>query len=89
MGGAILDWLFERAMPWIIITLIALVVVSIGAGIYALYLKSNSPSFTLYKSEWACTNMQRIPVTTYVKAGDVMIPMTTYHNECHQWNRQP
>lgn len=89
MGEAILDWLFERAMPWIIIAFIVFIVAGICIGIYAIYLKSQSQTFTLYKTEWVCTNMQRIPVTTYIKTGDVLVPVMSHQDVCHQWSRQP
>jgi hypothetical protein len=89
MGGAILDWLFEHAFPWVIIVMFAGAVVFIVGGVYVLYQGRNAPTITLRKSEWVCTNTHKVPTTIYIKSGELMIPMTTYRNECLQWNRQP
>lgn len=89
MGNDLLDWFFDHVAPWLFLLAIALVAVGIPAYLYAAYQESKQPHISLLKSKWACTDMQRTPITTYVKSGNVMVPMTTYANECHQWSRQP
>ena len=86
---SILDWLTENVMLPLFLVGLVLLIVAAPFLIYHGIQQSKSPTFELYKNQWACTNTQRIPITTYVKSGDVMIPVTTYHDECHQWNRQP
>lgn len=48
-----------------------------------------SPTVTLHTSEWACTNMRTIPLVTYVKTGDVIVPIITPIEDCIQWTKQP
>jgi hypothetical protein len=88
-GETILDWIMEAAMPWVVIAIVVCVCAAIPAVIYAAHRQSQSPSFTLYKSEWACTNMQRIQTTTYVQSSNALVPITSFSDECHQWSRQP
>lgn len=89
LGGDILEWVMDHVMPWLIVGVIAAVVFGIPLLGYAAWRESKDPQVHLNKKHWACTNMQRIPITTYVKSGNVMVPMTTYSNECHEWTRQP
>ena len=88
MGSDILDWYFEHIVPWIILVFIGGVVLAVPFAIYGWYQDSKSPTMALKKSEWACTQLQTIPITTYVQSGKVMIPITTYTKQCNQWNRQ-
>ena len=54
----------------------------------ATYYESKQPHIMLLKSEWACTNTVIVPVTTYVKSGDVMVPIITQTKTCTQWSMQ-
>lgn len=83
------EWLMKNVVMTLLCIAIVVFVLALPFLIYGTYKQSQSPTFTLYKNQWACTNMQRIPITTYVKSGDVMIPVTTYSDECHQWSKQP
>jgi hypothetical protein len=90
------DWIFgvfEGVMKYIVmpvlIIAIVLLILALPFILHATWKQSKSPTFTLHKNEWACTNMQRIPITTYIQSGNVMVPVTTYSNECHQWSKQP
>jgi hypothetical protein len=68
---------------------VALLLLSIPYAMYQMWKGDNSPTVSLNKSEWACTQTQTIPVTTYILSGKVMVPITTYSRSCTQWNRQP
>ena len=93
MIDAIIDFCFEKLLPpavaVILVLGLAFVLIGLPVWIFSTYKQSKSPTFTLYKNEWSCTNTQRVPVTTYIKTGDVLLPITTYKNVCHQWSRQP
>lgn len=88
MGGDILDWLAEHVLPWLIILFIVAIILGIPFLLYYSWMQEESPTLTLYKNEWTCTQTKRVPSTIYVKSGNVMIPVTTYHNECYQWSKQ-
>ena len=87
MGDRILDWVFENIMPWLLIGTLLFLVLLIPAVAIDAWERMKSPTFTLRKSEWVCMQNQRIPTTTYVMSNNVMLPITSYHDECHQWNR--
>jgi hypothetical protein len=88
MGGNIFDWLMDHILPWVILLALAALAVITPLALYASFKAGKTPTMTLRKSEWACTQTQTIPVTTYVMSGKVMVPITTYTHECQQWNRQ-
>lgn len=88
MGSTILDWLIDNFLPWIVIAALLSAVIGLPVAGYFWWQASQSPTLTLTKSEWACTQSQTVPITTYVQSGTVMIPLTTYTKECHQWSRQ-
>lgn len=85
-----------RPFDWTLLvdrTLVFLIGLGVMAGcavvlVYA-YQTAKSPVITLHKREWACTQVQSIPVTTYVRTGSTMIPLTSQHSECWQWSKQP
>lgn len=79
-------WDFELVLASVLIGGVVLLIGFLG---YSGYVQSKTPTFTLYKNQWACTNLQTIPITTYMQSGNVMVPITTYSQECHQWSRQP
>lgn len=55
---------------------------------FAMISDSNDPHMSLNKTEWVCMNSRTIPVTTYVKSGNVMVPITSYQKVCDQYNRK-
>lgn len=84
MGKDILDWIMEHVFPWFFI-----IVFIVGFSLlgYIVWKPLQSPTFSLHKSEWVCTDMQTAPFTTYMLSGKVMIPITTYKHECYQWSK--
>jgi len=50
---------------------------------------TDHPAFVLDKREWACSASHREPTTTYVKSGNVMIPVTSHHTVCDLYARKP
>ena len=91
-----MDWFFEKALPVILAFLIIAVVLFVGIGSAAIgrhwWMTRNDPpptTIVLVKSEWACTSLQRHSTTYYVKSGNVMVPITSNTNVCHQWSKQP
>lgn len=89
MGNDIFEWLMECIMPWFVILVITVMVIAIPFVGYLWWAQSHSPTFTLTKTEWTCTQRQTIPVTTYVMSGKIMVPITTYIDECRQWSKTP
>lgn len=69
--------------------LVAFVVVAIALFVAVNVHNAKQPHIALLKSEWACTNTQVVPVTTYVKSGDAMVPIVTMMRTCVQWSKQP
>lgn len=88
MSWDILDWLMEHIGGWFVLAAILAICVGLPLGLYALVMDSQSPTMQLRKADWACTQSQTIPITTYVMSGKVMVPITTYTSQCNQWNRQ-
>ena len=43
---------------------------------------------TLKKNEWFCSQSHPVTTTTYVKSGSVMVPVTSTHQVCDQYNRR-
>jgi hypothetical protein len=86
----ILDWCMEHlVLPVIIALIVALVFVGLPALGYALWKDAHSPTFTLKKNEWACTQSHERPITTYVQSGKVLIPITSYERVCDTYERRP
>jgi hypothetical protein len=63
----------------------ALVLGILPAGIYH---DSQSPTVELHKANWTCTSSHDEAVTTYIKSGNVLMPMTTHHRECDAYERK-
>ena len=85
------DWLldiFDHLGGLIIGGLILFVVGGIGMIIYSEVQRSNSPTMTLYKSEWECTGTRQVATTIYIQVGKVMVPQTTYHDECVEYKKR-
>lgn len=80
MAWDIIDWFEKHILAWIFIILIAFVLIIIPLGIYHL---ATTETFSLTKSEWQCIDARQN--TTYVKSGDVLIPITT--NDCIEYKR--
>ena len=55
---------------------------------WALMADSKDPKLHLNKTEWICMDSHTIPITTYVKSGSVMVPITTYHRVCDEYRRK-
>jgi uncharacterized membrane-anchored protein YhcB (DUF1043 family) len=87
LSDRIIDWLVENVLGWVFIIL--LVGLIIGGIIFAVsaYKQSQSPTFSLYKNEWTCTNKKTETVTTYVKSGDVLIPVVSHVDSCLQYTK--
>jgi len=82
--------LWERvAMPVVILVLCVLVIVGIPVLCYAVYLDMKSPTFSLDKDEWTCTASVERSSTTYVKSGEVLVPITSNYKHCTQWSEKP
>ena len=60
-----------------------LVAILVAAGIAS----TNSPTITLTKSAWTCTKTAEKDVTTYVKTGSVMTPVTSTVQDCIQYEK--
>lgn len=85
----VFEWVMEKlVMPLVIVLIVGAIFVGIPSVIYAEYQESHSAKVELSKAEWACTQSQDVPITTYIMAGKVMVPMTTHESECRQWTHQ-
>lgn len=60
---------------------VALVAIAMGVTIYQ---DSKAETFSLKKGAWVCTDERQRP-TTYIKSGNVLIPVTG--SDCYQWQR--
>jgi len=88
MSDLLLDFFFDRVMPWLTMLFISLVVIAIPVLIFAYISANNSPTFELRKTEWTCTDSRQVSSTIYVQSGNVMTPITTYSDDCHQWAKK-
>lgn len=87
----IIEWFMENIFGWLVILAVLALVGWLGwYGVHSWQHRNDPPpvSVSLPLNEWACTQMHRIPTTIYIKSGDVMVPITTYHKECYQWSKQ-
>ena len=69
---------------------LALAVVLYGflfAIVYSVCEEAKSPTFTLGKADWVCTRSHTVTTTTYIMTGKVLVPTTSSHNECDQYQR--
>lgn len=87
-----IDWLFEKVM-WplcviLAVTAMLLLLVGLPIMLYAAYQDSKSPTFSLRKDRWECTESEQRTHTTFVMSGKVMIPITTTENHCLQWSEK-
>jgi hypothetical protein len=55
---------------------------------WAFISEQKSPDLaTLKKNEWRCSTSHTVVSTTYVMSGKVMIPITSSHQECNQYDK--
>jgi hypothetical protein len=60
----------------------------LGLGPVALVQHESGPVLaTLLKSEWRCTASHAETTTSFVKSGDVMVPITSTTNVCDAYGR--
>ena len=76
--------LLEFFMPLSVILLVVAAVIGIPA---ALYFEYKAEKFYLRKDEWTCIQSHKESVTTYVKSGEVMVPIATWHDVCDIYGR--
>lgn len=56
---------------------------------WTLIAQEQSPDLaTLKKNEWFCTAHHTVVTTTMVMSGKVMVPVTSSHQVCDQYNRR-
>lgn len=84
---AIMDYIADR-MAVVFVGFALLCVGIIGLVFYAGVSESRSPILTLKKSEWECTGTRSESITTYVQSGKVMVPLTTYHDVCVEYQKR-
>ena len=84
----IAGWIWDRLLPLLMILLAIAIVVVPSWLIYVLWVDSKSPTFELRKDEWACSASIERQSTTYIKSGDVMVPITSHYKHCTQWSER-
>jgi len=55
---------------------------------WAMWEDSKDTQLHLNKTEWVCMDSHVVPITTYVKSGNVMVPITNYHRVCDEYRRK-
>ena len=60
----------------------------VGLVLYGVITKSQSPVIQLTKTEWQCTGTKSESSTVYVQSGKVLVPVTTYHDVCVEYQRR-
>lgn len=87
------DFLAEVILPVVFVVLLVAAVfggvVFIGNKLVEAFSGPPSPVITLDKDKWACTSLTRDTYTTFVRSGDIMVPVTMSDDRCTQWSRQP
>ena len=59
----------------------------LGIGVYYSIQASKSPTFTLYKNQWKCTETTSYYTTTNILVGKVIVPQTQRVTECINYQR--
>lgn len=78
-------FMFEKI---IIPGFLLLIIFAIPFVVYIVYRNYNSPSLSLTKSHWDCSQSVLKSNTTYVMSGNVMVPITTQDLDCVQWTKK-
>lgn len=86
-----MDKVFEFFMekiffPFFVLFFIGVFFIFIPAVVYSWWKDSQSPTFELRKDDWVCSAHENRAVTTYIMAGKVMVPSTSYQKYCTQWS---
>ena len=58
-----------------------------GIVVYYSIQASKSPTFTLYKNQWKCTETTSYYTTTNILVGKVIVPQTQRVTECINYQR--
>lgn len=88
LAELIIDSFIENIFPWLVIFFVAGIIAFIPACAYFVYQDSKKPTFTLKKDDWLCAGFREYNSTTYVKSGNVIVPITNHHKYCVQWNHK-
>lgn len=78
----------ERAMSLATVFILWPACCLLAALPWAMVSSDQSPDITLKKSEWACTESINRATTTYVRSGNVMVPITSNSQVCDQYSRR-
>ncbi len=84
---SLVDWVGDRMAVVFVGFVLGVIGVVVGL-VYLMYADSQSPEIVLRKSEWQCTGTRKESVTIYVQVGKVMVPQTTYHDVCVEYNKR-
>lgn len=79
---------YEKIMAWAVLLVGFPLSCVLGVLPWAAFEDSRDPHISLNKTEWFCTQDHIVPVTTYVKSGSVMVPITSHHRVCTQYNKK-
>ncbi len=77
----------EKFLLGLIIFMVCAVGGVLGIGVYYSIQASKSPTFTLYKNQWTCTETTSYYTTTNVVVGKVIVPQTSRVTECINYQR--
>lgn len=81
----LLTWFLERLFPLLLLLVIAAVVIVVPVAIYEY---ATAETFELRSDEWQCSAHVERSSSTYIKSGDVMVPITTHYKHCTQWSEK-
>ena len=87
MAWNVFEWLMEHVFMWFFVLLISGACIFLLVIPFVIYADSQSPTFSLKKSDWGCSHTHIEQSTTYVMSGQVMIPITSQENVCDQYSR--
>jgi hypothetical protein len=79
---------YEQGMAIAVLLIGWPLAVIVGILPWAAYADSQDPHISLNKTEWVCTARHSMTTTTFVMSGKVMVPITSTHQVCDQYNRK-
>lgn len=83
-----IEWMADKIIGTMAVLGFLLVFIGLPFLGYSMYIKYTSPTFTLDKSDWACSISHEESVTIMIMVGKVLVPQTSHSMVCDQWSKK-